>query len=214
MSKFLGSTGLAELIAKIKATFWKKADVVEADVLDIDTTPTANSNNLVTSGGVYSALSGKEDSIDSVTVSVDDNTGTPTGSATLSGGVLAFSFGNLKGATGANGQSSIRSKVSHTSSETSVTGLAWDSVHVWPEMSSLTFTLATIPSDGVEHLMTLVFDTPADVTNFALNYDSSILWGNGDSAASNIEGSKRYEVTISSVSLIALYTVASLPSNS
>lgn len=53
---YLDGTGLSHLISKIKAAFWSKTDVVQ---ISIDNTPTASSDNLVKSGGVYSALSGK-----------------------------------------------------------------------------------------------------------------------------------------------------------
>ena len=53
---YLDGTGLSHLISKIKAAFWSKTDVVQ---ISIDNTPTESSNNLVKSGGVYSALSGK-----------------------------------------------------------------------------------------------------------------------------------------------------------
>lgn len=51
---------LQGIFTKIKNAFWQKSEVAE---LPIDATPTANSNNLVKSGGVYSALSGKQDTV-------------------------------------------------------------------------------------------------------------------------------------------------------
>lgn len=49
--------GLLEaLITKIKAAFWRKSETSE---LSIDNAPTSGSNNLVKSGGVYSALADK-----------------------------------------------------------------------------------------------------------------------------------------------------------
>ena len=42
-------------------------------------------------------------SIKSVVVTVDNNTGTPSGTASVSGGTLTLNFSNLKGATGATG---------------------------------------------------------------------------------------------------------------
>ena len=57
---YLDGTGLSHLISKIKAAFWSKTDVVQ---ISIDNTPTESSDNLVKSGGVYSALSGKQDTV-------------------------------------------------------------------------------------------------------------------------------------------------------
>lgn len=49
--KIIDNTNLDYFISKIKAAFWPKTDVVQ---IGIDSTPTANSVNLVTSGGVKS----------------------------------------------------------------------------------------------------------------------------------------------------------------
>ena len=49
-------------------------------------------------------LNDKQDSITTVNVSVDTNTGTPSGSASFSGGTLNLSFSNLKGAKGDTGE--------------------------------------------------------------------------------------------------------------
>lgn len=51
--KTIDDSNLGYLVSKAKASFWPKTDVVQ---ISIDTTPTENSSNLVTSGGVYSVL--------------------------------------------------------------------------------------------------------------------------------------------------------------
>lgn len=53
MAKQIDENNLGYLISKIKAAFWPKADVVQ---ISIDASPTQNSTNLVTSGGVYNAI--------------------------------------------------------------------------------------------------------------------------------------------------------------
>ena len=73
------------------------------DTLTFDNAPTANSNNPVKSGGVKTAIDAKQDTINTVNVTVDNNTGTPSGSASVSGGTLSLSFQNLKGETGPAG---------------------------------------------------------------------------------------------------------------
>lgn len=55
MSKVIDSTNLGYLIGKIKAAFWAKGDTSE---LPIDAVPTASSNNLAKSGGIYDAIRG------------------------------------------------------------------------------------------------------------------------------------------------------------
>lgn len=64
MASFLDGTGLGHLIEKIKAAFIAKSDTTAATSISIDSAPTANSTNLVTSNGVYTALSGKEDKLE------------------------------------------------------------------------------------------------------------------------------------------------------
>lgn len=55
-NKIINGTGLEALMRKIKSLFFAKQDSVEVTELSIDSTPTEDSTNLVTSGGVYSAL--------------------------------------------------------------------------------------------------------------------------------------------------------------
>lgn len=55
---YLDGTGLSYLLGKIKAAFVSKTDAVAANAMDIDSTPTANSDNLVKSGGVKSYVDG------------------------------------------------------------------------------------------------------------------------------------------------------------
>lgn len=60
MAKQVDSTNigglLEDLITRIKNAFWRKSDTSQ---LSIDNSPTSGSNNLVKSGGVYTALSAK-----------------------------------------------------------------------------------------------------------------------------------------------------------
>lgn len=118
----------------------------------------------------------------------------------------------ITGEPGPAGESAINALVNHAASETVVTGLAWDTTHVFPEMASLDFGIATAPSDGYEHELVVIFDTPSDITNFALAVPSTIHWGNNINLANNISASTRYEVRITSTSLIAVYTESSLSS--
>ena len=49
-------TFLSKLATKLTAIFWRKAETTQ---VSIDDTPTASSNNLVKSGGVYTAVDAK-----------------------------------------------------------------------------------------------------------------------------------------------------------
>ena len=81
MSKFLDGTGLSDLITKIKNAFVAKADTATVTGVDIDNAPTQNSDHLVTSGGVYSAVSGKENTSNKVTSLSSNSTDTQYPSA-------------------------------------------------------------------------------------------------------------------------------------
>jgi len=120
--KLLSTEGLTELITKIKSSFIKNTDVVSATTLDIDSAPTASSNNLVTSGGVHTAISGKEDSTNKVTAwsatttntkypseklvkdSLDEKQATLTAGAniTIQGNVISASAGLPAGTAAGN----------------------------------------------------------------------------------------------------------------
>jgi len=70
------------------------------------------------------ALAAKQDTINTVNVTVDNNTGTPSGSASVSGGTLTLNFSNLKGATGVQGPQGIQGVqgVQGPKGDTGVTG--------------------------------------------------------------------------------------------
>ena len=68
MAKVIDSTNLGYLISKIKAAFWGKSETTQ---VSIDSAPTSASTNLVTSGGVYTALRGNYRLISSGTISED-----------------------------------------------------------------------------------------------------------------------------------------------
>lgn len=58
MSKFISLNNLSEFLTKCKALFYQKPStgIPVSDLAAIDATPTANSSNLVTSGGAYSEI--------------------------------------------------------------------------------------------------------------------------------------------------------------
>ncbi len=61
MSKYLDLTGLTYFWSKLKNYFVSKSEMTTVSELSIDNAPTSMSNNLVKSGGVYTALQGKFD---------------------------------------------------------------------------------------------------------------------------------------------------------
>lgn len=74
----IDTSNFGRFLGKIKTLltgFWSKSDTTE---LTIDSTPTANSNNLVKSGGVYSALATKADTTD-IPDAVEANPTVPSG---------------------------------------------------------------------------------------------------------------------------------------
>lgn len=59
--KVLQENGLKAFMQSILNKFIKKEDTEQVTTVDVDTTPTNNSNHLITSGAVYTGLSGKVD---------------------------------------------------------------------------------------------------------------------------------------------------------
>ena len=94
MAKFLDGTGLSDLITKIKNAFVAKADTTAVTCVGVDSTPTASSTNLVTSGGVASALSGKQETLVSGT-----NIKTINSTSLLGSGDIAISANTPKATT-------------------------------------------------------------------------------------------------------------------
>ena len=96
--------------------------------------------------------------------------------------------------------------ITYTTSDTNVTNLAWDTVHKFPEMSSLTFTIAAEPNDGYSHEITIIFDSGA--TSTTLNAPTNVLWARNVVLVPDIN--YRYEINIDD-SNIAVFTEAALP---
>ena len=71
--KTISETPLKKLLNLIKSNFFRKSESEEVGELSIDTTPTTDSENLVTSGGVKEALDTKLDK-SVVSVAADANT--------------------------------------------------------------------------------------------------------------------------------------------
>lgn len=103
MAKVIDSTNLGYLISKIKAAFWGKSETTQ---VSIDSAPTSASTNLVTSGGVYTALRGNYRLVSSGTISEDTKeisiTQDSQGNAFALSEVLVFAKvrGNSAGYTG------------------------------------------------------------------------------------------------------------------
>ena len=85
MTKVIDNTNLGYLKDKMDATYWPKTDVVQ---IGIDNVPTQNSDNLVKSGGVYSALGDKQDTLVSGTSikTINNESLLGSGNISISGG--------------------------------------------------------------------------------------------------------------------------------
>ena len=171
--------------------------------ITVDSALSSSSENPVQNKVVKTAVDSKQDTLVS-----GNNIKTINNTSLLGSGNITIS--SEPGPQGPAGQSAIKTRIDYTASETTPAALAWDTMHVWPEVASLTFALATAPSDGYEHQITIIFDTPTDLTDFNLGVPSTLLWGNNINLANNLSASTRYEVNINSGSLIALYTEAAL----
>lgn len=117
-------SGAAAGATAVQPATMNTALAAKQDTLTFDNAPTANSDNPVKSGGVKTAIDAKQDTINTVNVTVDNNTGTPSGSASVSGNMLSLSFQNLKGETGPQGPQGIQGVqgVQGPKGDTGVTG--------------------------------------------------------------------------------------------
>ena len=105
---------------------WEELDAKQNTIDDLSTirSGAAAGATAVQPATMNTALAAKQDTINTVNVTVDNNTGTPSGSASVSGGTLSLSFQNLKGATGEQGPQGIQGVqgVQGPKGDTGVTG--------------------------------------------------------------------------------------------
>lgn len=78
-------------------------DITVQTQMTLDDIPTQGSNNAVKSGGVYSAVASKQETISTVNVTLENNSGAPSGSASVNGGTVNFTFSNINGTDGVDG---------------------------------------------------------------------------------------------------------------
>ena len=129
----MDNSGLGHLWEKIKGLVGSKADVghshVSADITDKDTAPTSGSARLVTSGGVYTALSGKQAKVTggASTITVRDLVENRALMSNLEGKVIVSAvtsteLGYLGGVT-SNVQTQLNGKAekSHTHTKSEIT---------------------------------------------------------------------------------------------
>lgn len=141
MSKIIDSTNLVYLISKIKAAFWPKSDVIQ---IGLDATPTNNSDNLVKSGGVKSALDAKQDTITSTNkldYSLIDNT--PTIPATITESTVS-GWGFTKN-TG-----TLTSETDPVFSASAAAGITSSDITNWNSKTSNTGTLTGVKFNNVD----------------------------------------------------------------
>lgn len=100
----------------------------------------------------------------------------------------------------------INKKVTYSNTDVSVSDISWDTKHVFPVMPSLELSLASVPSDSMEHQIIIEFQTPSDLTDFTLALPSGLHWANNFDPSSSLEASSKYVVTIDSAGYLATYT--------
>jgi len=59
-------SSLSTIVSKLATKFVKVSDTVTHNTISIDSTPTASSTNLVTSGGVYAMIGNIESTLDAI----------------------------------------------------------------------------------------------------------------------------------------------------
>ena len=191
MAKFIDSTNLGYLISKIKAAFWPKTDVTNVTLVDVavtgdyddlinkpvvDSTPTASSTNLVTSGGVASALSGMEIASNKVTAISSLSTDTQYPSAKCVYDALASAQGTPKATTIPSG------------------GMLPNVYYALGTLTgSVSLTMASPTESGILNQYFFTFDTGA--TAPTITWSNLITSWYGGSAPT-INSGKHYEVSV------------------
>ena len=170
MAKFLDGTGLSDLITKIKNAFVAKADTTAVTGVGVDSTPTASSTNLVTSGGVASALSGKQATLVSGT-----NIKTINSTSLLGSGDIAVSANTPKATTIPAG------------------GLLPNVYYALGDLTgNVTISLAAPTDNTILNHYFLSFSTV--VSSPTITWQGITSWVNG--SAPELNGGKHYEVSV------------------
>lgn len=207
MPKYLDDTGLATNIQIAKDTFMPK--------MTVDSSPTANSTNLVTSGGVKTAVDAKQDTIsDLATIrsgaalgatalqsyTETDPTVPAWAKASTKPTYTAAEVGALPSTT------TIPTKTSNLtndsgfqslaytaiSSASSSKTLAWNTIYQWTvNPTSISLTLPSAPSDSRGEIV-LKFTTGS--TAPTVTWPSGLKWANGEEITP--EASTTYEFSI------------------
>lgn len=187
--KLLDNTGLGYLITKMKAAFWPKSDVVTMTFADVATTgsyndllnkptipsvdsnPTSGSTNAVSSGGVASALSGKQATLVSGT-----NIKTINSTSLLGSGDIAVSANTPKATTIPAG------------------GMLPNVYYALGTLTgSVTLSMASPTESGILNQYFFTFDTGS--TAPTITWSNLITsWFGG--SAPTINSSKHYEVSV------------------
>ncbi len=191
MAKVIDSTNLGYLISKIKAAFWGKDETSE---LTIDATPTSGSNNLVKSGGVYSALSGKQDTVVFNTAYNASSNKAATMSDVPTVPTISTNIATDKSSTTMTAAPSAVYNEVHPAIATTqpAGGFLPNVVYDLGTITDTTFALAT-PSDAtIANAYFWTFETGS--TAPTINWPSGVNWLGGSAPA--VSASKHYEIMI------------------
>lgn len=168
--KTLDETNLGYFISKMKAAFWPKSDVVQ---ISIDITPTANSTNLVESGGVKSYVDGAIPTVPTISTDIQTDKSSTTKTAS---------------------PSAVYNEVHPAIATTKPSGgflpnIVYD---LGTLTGSQSFTLATASDATIANAYYWTFETGS--TAPTITWPSNITWAGG--SAPTIGASKHYEIMI------------------
>ena len=186
MTKIIDNTNLGYLISKIKSAFWPKTDVVQ---IGLDDTPTANSNNLVKSGGVKSALDTKQETLVSGT-----NIKTINNESLLGSGNI-----NITGGSGGGGEANVIEAITFngtpatiTNKTAAITATIPDNVFIATYGTTTNTEIRSAMSAGklvyvVKDGKTYICGTDDGVAIYfySIDYDESLLYSIGINGAGN-----------------------------
>lgn len=193
MSKFLDGTGLTDLLNKIKNAFVAKADTTAVTGVSVDSAPTANSSNLVTSGGVYQALQGAG-TVQDVTVG---GTSVVSNGTAVVPAIPTVDTNPTSASTNAVSSGGVYSALANKANVVTV-GSSMPSGGFLPNVyyslgtvsGSVTWSLASSSSAADEYML----EFTAASTAPTITWPSGITWFGG--SAPSLTGGKTYQVSI------------------
>lgn len=153
------------------------------DSLTFDNTPTSGSSNPVKSGGVYTALSGKADKTETVSTVTYDTTGAPILKQTINGTTTTIETPDTTPTSGS--KHLLTSGGAHTALSAKA-----DATSTAAAIAANTASIATVADAGAKNVLKTLRASGSSMTGltYTLNSDGTYTLGGTTSADANISG--------------------------